>query len=233
MSRRGQPVPEAAPLIGLVLSFGVAGFGLLFGPRETHLATAVIALALVAGFTAYGVVRSPDPAAAIPPDPVLAAGALVGAVLAGYGVVLGQPMLGLLAGLVGVVPAVAYHARVGESVNPLSPDHTLAAAGLFALGVAAAGVLVGDPAVGALDAAVVVLAAADYRDTRGAPLGELVEFALVAATLGGAALAVLYFTLVVDRPVVGLLAGSALLAVGAYFAVGDRVDATRGGVRGR
>jgi hypothetical protein len=44
---------------------------------------------------------------------------------------------------------------------------------------------------------------------------------------------VLYFTLVVDRPVVGLLAGSALVAVGAYFAVGDRVDATRGGVRGR
>lgn len=222
MSRRGQPVPEAAPVIGVVLAFGVAGFGLLFGTPETHLAVVALALALLYGFTAYGIVRSPDPASVIPPDPVLGGGVLLGGALAGYGVVLAQPMLGVLAGLVAVVPPVAYHARFGEQLNPLSPDRTLLVAVGLAVVIGVVGVLVADPVMGVLDGVVVVLAGADYRDTRGAALGELVEFTLVSVTLGGAALAVLYFTLVDGRPAVGLLAGGALVVVGAYFAIGER-----------
>ncbi|MFC7235329.1 hypothetical protein [Halosegnis marinus] len=221
MSRRGQPVPEAAPLIGVVLAFGVAGFGFLFAPADARLPVAAVALLLLYGFTAYGVARSPDPAAAIPPDPTLAAGLLLGAVAAGYGVVVGQPMPGLLVAAVAAVPPAAYHARFGERVNPLSPDRTFLAAGGLAALVVALGVLVGDPAVGALDAAVLLLAAADYRDTRGEPLSEVAEFTLVAAALGGAALALLYFVLVADRPAIGLLAGAALVVVGAYFALGE------------
>lgn len=227
MSRRGQPVPEAAPLLGVVLAFGVAGFGFLFGRPESRLSVAAVALLLLYGFTAYGVARSSDPVEAIPPDPALAAGVLVGAVAAGYGVVVGQSMPGVLVGAVAAVPPAAYHARFGERVNPLPPDHTfLAACGLAAL-VVSLGVLVDDPAVGALAAGVLVLAAADYRDARGEPLGDLAEFSLVAASLGGAALALLYFVLVAARPAVGLLAGAALLAVGAYFALGaERVAAS-------
>lgn len=224
MSRRGRRVPEAAPLVGLVLAFAVALFGYLFAPPRTLLPLFLVALLLVYGFTAYAVVRSPDPAAVIPPDAVLAGGFLVAGLLGGYGlVVAGQPMFGLFVALVaGILPAL-YHARYGERVNPLDATRTFAAAVAVAALVLGVGVLlVGDPAMATLDAVVVVLAAADYRDTRGARLSDLAEFTLVAATLGGAALAVLYFAFVARDPVVGLLVGGSLLAVGAFFAIGDR-----------
>jgi hypothetical protein len=220
MSRRGQPVPEAAPLLGLVLAFGIAGFGFRFGPPGSHLATAAVALVVLYGFTAYGIARSPDPVDAIPPDPVLAGGALLAALAVGYGVFVGQPMAGVLVGLVAAVPPVAYHARFGERRNPLSPNRTFLAAVAVALLLVVAGAFLADLALAALTGGLLVLAAADYRDARGDPLGDLAEFALVAAAFGGAALAVLYFTLVADRPAVGLLAGTALVAVGAYFALG-------------
>jgi len=221
MSRRGQPVPEAAPLLGVVLAFGIAGFGFRFGPAGSHLATAAVALAVLYGFTAYGIARSPDPVDAIPPDPVLAVGALLGAVAVGYGLLVGQPMAGVLVGITAAMPPAAYHARFGEQRNPLSPDRTFLAAVVAALLLVVAGALLGSLALAALAGGLLVLAAADYRDARGDPLGDLAEFALVAVALGGAALAVLYFTLVADRPTVGLLAGAALVAVGAYFALGS------------
>jgi hypothetical protein len=224
MSRRGRRVPEAAPLVGLVIAFSVALFGYLFAPPRTLLPVFLVALLSVYGFTAYAIVRSPDPAAVIPPDLVLAAGFLAAGLLGGYGLaVAGQPMFGLFVALVaGILPAL-YHARYGERVNPLGADETFVAAlAVATLVLGVGGLVVGDPAMAALDAVVVVLAAADYRDTRGTPLSDLAEFTLVAATLGGAALAVLYFSFVADDPVLGLLVGSSLLAVGAFFAIGDR-----------
>lgn len=224
MSRRGRRVPEAAPLVGVVLAFSVALFGYLFAPTGTMLPVFLVALLLLYGFTAYGIVRSPDPAAVLPPDAVLAAGVLAAGLLGGYGlVVAGQPMFAVFVALVASALPALYHARYGEPVNPLDADATL----LVALGVGAVvlGVgilLVDDPAMAALDAVVVVLAAADYRDTRGRPLSDLLEFSLVAVTLGGAALSVLYFALVAGDPVVGLLVGGSLLVVGAFFAIGDR-----------
>jgi len=231
MSRRGQPVPEAAPLLGVVLAFGIAGFGFRFGPAGSHLATAAVALVVLYGFTAYGIARSPDPVDAIPPNPVLAGGALLGVVAVGYGVVVGQPMAGVLVGLVAAVPPASYHARAGEPHNPLSADRTFLAAVAGALLLVVVGALLADLALAAVAGGLLVLAAADYRDTRGDPLGDLAEFALVAAALGGAALAVLYFTLVADRPAVGLLAGIGLVAVGAYFALGPERVARSGGNR--
>lgn len=224
MSRRGRRVPEAAPLVGLVLAFSVALFGYLFAPPGTLLPALLVAVLSLYGFTAYAVVRSPDPTAVLPPDPVLAGGFLAAGLLGGYGfVVADQPMFALFVAIVAAVLPALYHARYGERVNPLGTNATLgvalaAGAALLAVGV----LLVGDPAMAALDAVVVVLAAADYRDTRGEPLSELAEFALVAATLGGAALSVLYFAFVAADPVVGLLVGGSLLAVGAFFAIGDR-----------
>ncbi|WP_255194981.1 hypothetical protein [Halorarius litoreus] len=224
MSRRGRRVPEAAPLVGVVLAFSVALFGYLFAPTGTLLPIFLVALLLLYGFTAYGIVRSPDPAAVLPPDAVLAVGVLTAGLLGGYGfVVAGQPMFALFVALVAGVPPALYHARYGESVNPLGADVTLLVALVVGAAVLVVGVvLVGDPAMAALDAVVVVLAAADYRDTRGTPLPDLLEFSLVAATLGGAALSVLYFALVAGDPVVGLLVGGSLLVVGAFFAIGDR-----------
>lgn len=231
MSRRGQPVPEAAPLLGVVLAFGIAGFGFRFGPAGSHLATTAVALVVLYGFTAYGIARSPDPVDAIPPDPVLVIGALLAVGAVGYGVAVAQPMAGVLVGLVAVLPPAAYHARFGKPRNPLSPDRTFLVAVAAALLLVVAGTLLDDLALAALAGGLLVLAAADYRDARGDPLGDLAEFALVAAALGGAALAVLYFTLIAGRPGVGLLTGAGLLAVGAYFALGPERVARSGGSR--
>lgn len=224
MSRRGRRVPEAAPLVGLVLAFSVALFGYLFAPPATLLPMLVVALLLLHGFTAYGIARSPDPVAVFPPDAVLAAGFLTAGVTGGYGVaVAGQPMFALFAALVAVLPPSLYHARYGERLNPLDPDATLGVAVGFAMLVAIVGVvLVGDPAMSVVDAAVVVLGGIDYRDSRGEPLPEIAEFTLVAATLGGSALSVVYFSLVAGRPSVGLLVGTALLVVGTFVAAGKR-----------
>ncbi|WP_255151041.1 hypothetical protein [Halorarius halobius] len=221
MSRRGRRVPEAAPLVGLVLAFSVALFGVLFAPTGTLLPVFLVAVLALYAFTAYGILRSDDPTAVLPPDLVLGGGVIVAGLLAGYGVVTGDAVLGLFVAAIAGVPPALYHARYGEAVNPLSPDATLAAAVVAGLVVLGVGVLAGSPALSAVTAVVVVLAAADYRDTRGGPLAPRLEFALVAVTLGGAALAVGYFALT-GAPTLGLLVGSALLALGAFFAIGER-----------
>lgn len=217
MSRR---VPEAAPLVGVVLAFAVAAFGALFAPPGSLLSVALLAALPLYGFTAFGVARSREPTRAIPPDPVLAVGLLAGAAVGGYGIATGADVaFAAFVALALAAPPAAYHARYGHPVNPLSPRATVAAAGALAVGLLGVGIAEGDPALGAVDAALVVLAAADYRDARGAPLDDLVEFTAVAVCFAGAALSVLYFTLVADAPATGLLAGAALLVVGAYFSL--------------
>lgn len=218
-SARGEPIPEAAPLVGLVVGFAVAAYGFLFAPPGTHLLTLLLAVLPVYVLTAYAVVRTDeDVTRVLPPDAVLAGGFLAAAPVAGYGIVVaGQPAFGLFVALVVGVPPALYHARFGERVNPLSADATVAVAVLVAVLVGVAGAL-DDPVVATLAAALVVFAAVDYRDARGAPLSERAEFSLVAATLGGASLAIVYFA-AVGEAVAGLLAGGALLVVGAYFAM--------------
>ncbi|WP_435196543.1 hypothetical protein [Natronomonas sp. EA1] len=210
-------VPEAALLVGLVLAFSVVLFFLLFGGPP--LVTALIALALLYGFAAYAVVHDDDPASVLLPTPVLAAAALLALLLVVLGVVVGQPLFGLLVGFVAVVPPAMYHTHYGDPVNPLSVRATLALGGVGALACLLAGVALEDPLVGAVDAVVVALATADYQDTRGEKLDELVEFVAVSVCFGGAALAVLYFVLVAGRPEDGILVAGALLVVGAYFAM--------------
>lgn len=218
-SARGEPVPEAAPLVGLVVGFAVAAYGFLFAPPGTHLLTLLLAVLPVYVLTAYAVVRTDeDVTRVLPPDAVLAGGFLAAAPVAGYGIVVaGQPAFGLFVALVVGVPPALYHARFGERVNPLSADATVAVAVLVAVLVGMVGAF-DDPVVAMLAAALVVFAAVDYRDARGASLSERAEFSLVAATLGGAGLAVVYFA-AVGEAVAGLLAGGALLVVGAYFAM--------------
>ncbi|MFB6118834.1 hypothetical protein [Halosegnis sp.] len=219
MSRRGRRVPEAAPLLGVVLAFGVGGFGLLFAPPASRLAVAGLALGLLYGLTGYGIVRSSDPAAAIPPDAVLAAGALAGAILTGYGIIVGQAAVGLLVGLGAAAPAAAYHARYGDRLNPLTTDQTLLVAIVAAVGLVGLGVGVGRPGIGVLSGALLLLAAADYQDVRGGGRSRRVEVGLVAATFGGSVVAIVGFA-AAGRSTVGLLVGAALLVVGAYLVLG-------------
>lgn len=218
MSRRGRPVPEAAPVVGVVLAFSVVLFGYLFAPPGTLLPTVLVGLLLLYAFTAFAVVRTDHPERVLAPDAVLAVGVLCSVLVVGYGLsVAGQPAFAAFVALVAVLPTALYHARYGERVNPLSPRATLAAALAGALGLLALGVVVSDPAMGAADAVLLVLAAADYRDVRGPPMDDLVEAGLVAACLGGAGLAVVYFVFVAGQAATGVLVGWVLLVVGAYF----------------
>lgn len=210
-------VPEAALLVGLVLAFSVVLFFLLFGGPP--LVTALVALAFLYGFAAYAVVHDDSPETVLLPTPILAGGAVLGALLVALGIAVGRPMFGVLVGLVAVVPPTMYHTRHGDPVNPLPVRATLALGAAGALACLLAGVATRDPLVGAVDAVVVALATADYRDTRGKRLDELVEFVAVSVCFGGAALSILYFVLVAGRPEDGVLVAGALLVVGAYFAM--------------
>jgi len=218
MSRRGQPVPEAAPLVGLVLAFGIAGFGVLFGAAATRLAAVALALAVWYGFTAAGVVRSPNPTAAIPPTPVLAAGAIVAVALASYGLFVGSPSLAVAVIAVAVVPPALYHARYGDPVNPLTPGLTVVAIGVVAVAVAALGLFTGEGPLGLATAVSLLLAGFDYRRQRGRSLSTRVRTRAVAGLFGGSVLSVLG-GIAVGRPTLGLVAGGVCLALGAFFAV--------------
>jgi hypothetical protein len=219
MDRRGRPVPEAAPVVGVVLAGAVALYGSLFAPTGTLLPVVLGALLLLYGFTAFAVVRSDDPTAVLPPDALLAAGIVLAVLVVGYGLAVArQPMFAVFVGLVGVVPPALYHARFGERIDPLDARTTLAAAVAGAAALLAVGVaVVDDPAMAVVDAVLVVLAAADYREARGGAMDEAVETALVSACLGGAGLAVVYFVLVAGQAATGVLVGTAMLVVGAYF----------------
>ncbi|WP_254824017.1 hypothetical protein [Haloglomus halophilum] len=233
MSRR---VPEAAVLVGVVLSLSFALYGVLFGDP---LSTALVSVLVLYAFVGYAVRVDDDPAATLLPDPMLAAATVAGALALTYGLATLRPFLGLLVALVLVVPAALFHATHGESVNPLPPDATLAlaaAAGVLVLlaGVAlgrVTGDLAGMTSTAAFAAGVLVLGAAEYHTRRAtARLPRRVEGAAVVLTLGGAALAVGYFAFVADEALAGLAIAVTLLGVGAYFAL---VDERRERVRRR
>lgn len=220
MSRRGRPVPEAAPVVGVVLAFSVALYGYLFAPEGAFLPVFLVALLALYAFTAFAVARTDDPASILLPDVVLAVGFLLAVVAGGYGLAgEGQPMFAALVALVAVVPPALYHARYADPVNPLGPRATLAAALAAAAGLLALGAVVDDPAMATVDAVLLALAAADYRETRGPPLDPTVEATLVAGCFGGGGLAVVYFVLVAGQAATGVLVGAALLVVGAYVSM--------------
>jgi hypothetical protein len=220
MSRRGRPVPEAAPVVGVVLAFSAVLYGYLFAPEGTLLPVFLVALLTLYAFTAFAVVRTDAPASVLRPDAVLAAGFLLAVLAGAYGLaVAGQPMFAAFVALVAAVPPALYHARYGDPVNPLDPRATLVAALGGTAVLLALGVLVGDPAMATVDAVVLALAAADYRETRGPPMDPTAEATLVAACLGGGGLAVVYFVLVVGRAATGVLVGAGMLVVGAYFSL--------------
>jgi hypothetical protein len=215
MSRR---VPEAAPLVGLVLALAFALFGLLFS--SNHLGTALVSVVLLYPFVGFGVVRSESPETVFPPDPVLAAGSLGGSLAALYGVVSGQALLGALVAGVVAVPSALYHARFGEPVNPLSPDATLAVGLLAAAGLLLYGAVEG-LLVGALSAVLVGFGAIDYRRQRGGPLARRTRSVALACCLGGG-IAAFGLLAASGRPTGGLAAGGVLVALGAFLASGAR-----------
>lgn len=158
-------VPEAAPVVGLLLALSFAVFALLFS--EAVLSAVLVSVTVLYAFTAYGIYHDDTPADTLLPDPILAGGVLGAGLVLGYAVVTGGRLLfGLFVALVVVVPAALYHARYGEAVNPLSPPWTLAVAGAVAAAVLAYGALVDDLLLATVDAVVLVLAAEDYRGQR-------------------------------------------------------------------
>lgn len=238
---QGRRVPEAAPVVGLVIAAAVGLFGFLFAPADGYLATVLVAVLPLYAFTAFGIVRADDRVAdAIPPDAALAGAFLAAVAVLGYGLaVAGQPAFAVLVGLVVLVPPAMYHARHGEPVNPLSPGATLAVGAAVAAGLVVFGPLVGgglgddpgDATLWALDGLLVVLAALDYRDERGGPLARRTERAVVGGSFAGATLAVGYFVVVASAPVAGLLVAGALIAVGAYVAAGRGRERRHGRAR--
>lgn len=211
-----RPVPEAAPIVGVLLAFGFALFGFLFS--ADHLGTVLVTLLLLYPFVLFGIMQSDDPTAVFRPDAVLAAGFLVGAPVLVYGVATGRPLFGALVAAVAAVPPALYHAHYGDSVNPLSPVASLVAGLLAAGGLLAYGSGSGRPLLGALTAATVGLAAVAYHRERGARPPRRVRTAFVIVGLGGGLVAFGVLT-VAGRPSAGLAVGAVLVAVGAALAL--------------
>jgi hypothetical protein len=213
MSRR---VPEAAPLVGLVLAFAFALFGLLFS--SNHLGTLLVSALILYPFVAFGIVRSETPEDVFVPDYVLAAGFLGSAPLLLYGIAIGQALFGALVALVVGVPPALYHARFGESVNPLSPDQSLAVGLLGTAGLLAYAAM-SNLLVGSAAAALLGAAAVDYRRQRGGPIERRTRTIALVGCLGGGLLA--FGALVMSgRPTEGLAAGGVLVVIGAFVAFG-------------
>jgi hypothetical protein len=213
MSRR---VPEAAPLVGLVLAFAFALFGLLFS--SNHLGTLLVSALILYPFVAFGIVRSETPEDVFVPDYVLAAGFLGSAPLLLYGIAIGQALFGALVALVVGVPPALYHARFGESVNPLSPDQSLTV-GLLGTAGLLAYAAVSNLLVGSAAAAILGAAAVDYRRQRGGPIERRTRTTALVGCLGGGLLAFGALAMT-GRPTEGLAAGGVLVVIGAFVAFG-------------
>jgi hypothetical protein len=233
MSRR---VPEAAILVGVVLSLSFAAYGALFGDP---LPTALVSTLLLYAFVGYAVAVDDNPAATLLPDPVLAVATVAGGLAVASGLATFRPFLGMLVGLVLAVPVALFHAAHAESVNPLSPDATLAAGAAAGVVVLLAGVALGlatddrsgTVSLAALDAGLLVLGAAEYHTRRGGRLPRRIEGAIVLATLGIAALGLGYFVFVAQSPLAGLSVAVVALVVGADFALVDERAVAPSGAR--
>ncbi|QLD85335.1 hypothetical protein HWV23_06200 [Natronomonas halophila] len=213
MSRR---VPEAAPLVGLVLAFAFGLFGLLFSPN--HLGTLLVSALILYPFVAFGIVRSESPEDVFVPDYVLAAGFLASAPVFLYGIVIQRALFGSLVALVVGVPPALYHARFGESVNPLSPDGSLAAGLLGTVGLLAYAT-VSDLLAGSAAAAILGAAAVDYRRQRGGPIDRRTRTIALVGCLGGGLLAFGALA-AAGRSTEGLAIGGVLVVIGAFVAAG-------------
>jgi hypothetical protein len=137
-------------------------------------------------------------------------------VLAGLATGAGLP--GAVAGLVVALPGSAYHLRYGEPLSPVGPAVTLGVALVGAVGLLGAGVLAGDPALGAVGGVLTALAGVDRYRVRGGPLSARAERAVVAACLGGVVLAVVGSVLA-GAAAVGVVLAVGLLAVAATLAL--------------
>jgi len=208
-------VPELALAVGVALAAPSALFVAVF---DTVVTAAVVGAALAYPFAAYAVVVDDDPGTVLVPDYVLAGTAVAGGVVALAGLAGPAPLFGAVAGLVVALPGVAYHLRYGDPVSPLGPAATLGLAACLAVGLLGAGVLAGDPALGAVGAVLVALAGADRYRLRGAPLSAPVERAVVAGCLLGVAVAVVGAALV-DAAAAGVVVAAGLLAVLAALAL--------------
>jgi len=212
-----RPVPEAAPLVGVVLAFGFSLYGGLFS--TDHLSTALGTTLLLYPFVGFGIGRSEDPVAVFKPDPVLAGGVLAGATLTGYGLAVGRPVYGAFVAAVVAVPPALYHTHYGTSINPVSPMATGAVGLLAVVLLLAVALAAGRPLLGALTAALVGLAAIEYRQARGAPPTRRERSTGVAVGLVGGIVA--FGTLAATgRPATGLMVGGVPVVVGAAVALG-------------
>lgn len=214
-----RPVPEAAPIVGVVLAFGFALFGFLFS--SDHLVTVLVSVVLLYPFIGFGILRSETPESAFRPDAVLAVGFLGGAVVLLFGIATGRAPFGALVATVIAVPPGLYHARFGEGVNPVDPAVSLAVGLLAAGGLLLYGIVADRPLLGALPAVLLGVAAVDYQRQRGDPLERRVRTVAVLGSLGGGLTAFAALAMA-GRPTAGLAAGAVLVAIGAALALDVR-----------
>lgn len=180
MTRR---VPEFAVVTGVFLGISALVSGLVLG--WGLYATVVVGAAVSYPFVAFGIVRDDDPAATIPPQWLLAAGALV-AVAGGAGVLVDDPTAGgvLAAALVALVlgaPAAGYATRFGTGINPVSPRATVLVGAVVGIGLVVAGLAVDAALVGGGAGAIAGLGAALYGTERGVDLDARTRRLAVAA----------------------------------------------------
>lgn len=202
MNRR---VPEFALVSGVALAVPVALYAWYFGQPLDAVAAFVV---LGYPFAAYAAVTDDDPTNVLVPDYVLVAACA----LAGGTVLVGaagaRPWFGLFVATLAVLPAVAYHARYGEPVDPLPPLVSAGIAAWVALGIAAFGLAFGGADGAAASAGLLLVGAADYWRVRdGGGAGSRERY----ATFACLALAVLVVAVWVF---LGAGAGGAALGVG-------------------
>ncbi|KAB1197444.1 MULTISPECIES: hypothetical protein [Haloferax] len=191
-------VPEFALLIGVFLGLSATvSAAVLTGTLFRPLLFGVVACY---PFAAFGIVRSDDPSAALPPRYVLGVGVALGVVTLAAAL-LERPSVGLVPALLAAtlvaLPPAAYATHFGADVNPLSPAQTLvAAAAVGAVFLAFA------PLVGSLSAVlglVVGLSGALYANARGfRPTHRQQRLGIVAGAVLG--IAVAWFGLAMRLP---------------------------------
>ena len=182
-------VPEFALLIGVFLGLSATvSAAVLTGTLFRPLLFGVV---VCYPFAAFGIVRSDDPTAALPPTYVLGVGVALGVLTVGAALLERQSVgfvAALLAAAVVVLPPAAYATQFGADVNPLSPTQTLVACA--AVGAA---FLAFAPLVGPLSAVlglVVGLSGALYANARGfRPTHRQQRLGIVAGAVAGVAVA--------------------------------------------
>ncbi|MFD1647140.1 hypothetical protein [Haloarchaeobius litoreus] len=218
MSRR---VPEMAIVVGVLFASGWLAFVLLVeGDRLLRELAGILPVVLVAAalcypFAAWAVYFDDDPASTFPPIPVAGVAGLAALVPVVAGALGGQPLFGLLVGTVVALPPAAYALVYGDSLPPARA--TLAGGTVVGVGVAAVGVVAGQPYLAAPVALAAFLGGVAVHDRAGAPL--------LSATLVFGATALVVCALVAGSVALGRTPSASLataLTVGFGGAVGAR-----------